>query len=656
MKTKKISADSLGFVRIAAAAPPLRVGDVDYNVHAIMDFARRADAEGARIMVFPELGITGYTAGDLFRQRLLLEQAALGLDAIIRASKKIKTIVLVGLPISHEGKLFNVAAVVHCGRLWGFVPKLYIPGYKEFYEERWFASGRDRRSPEVVWDGERIPFGTDLIFRFDASPGSTFAIEICEDLWVPIPPSSRASLAGAALIFNLSASPELVAKADYRRALVSQQSARTITGYTYASSGVHESTTDLVFGGHALIVENGTILVESRRFIPEGEMIVADIDREHIMHDREATTSFGEGVHEAGSLPFRTIEIPAPSVSVRDLMRPHVSAPFIPDDPALRDRRVQEIFSIQTAGLAERLRSSGIRDVVIGVSGGLDSTLALLAAAQTFSLMKLSLKNIHAYTMPGFATSDRTKSNAYRLCEALGIAIEEIDITAGTHAHFRDIGHDPRDHSLVFQNAQARYRTMLLMNAANQHRAIVVGTGDLSEIALGWNTFSGDQLSHYNVNAGIPKTLVRYVVEWANDQPFADRAKKTLEDILATPISPELVRASRSGISQKTEEIIGPYALHDFFLYHFLRWGSSPSKILFLAQYAFAGRYTDQEIKKWLRVFIERFFANQWKRSVMPDGPKVGSVALSPRGDWRMPSDADVRAWLKDLEEPRYPQ
>ncbi|MBI2639958.1 MAG: NAD(+) synthase [Candidatus Sungbacteria bacterium] len=642
-----------GFLRVAAASPPLKIGDIGYNVRIILEFAKRAEKEGASIVLFPEMSITGYTIGDLFHQRLLLKRAKDGLQEIVRRSKKLKAVLIVGLPIAHEGKIFNTAAVVSAGRILGFVPKTHIPGYKEFYEERWFASSRDLFSKDTDFFGKRIPFGADLLFRLSGLSQAVFAVEICEDLWVPVPPSSRASLRGATLIFNPSASPELVGKADYRRELVLQQSARTISAYVYASSGVHESTTDLVFGGHSIVAENGSLLAESKRFQRNGGLIFADIDIEHLLHDREKTTSFAEKTseEEKDSFDFRFLEVFVADGGTPGFFRRISPFPFVPEDPMLRGKRSEEIFSIQIAGLAKRLEQTRIKDVVIGVSGGLDSTLALLVSVKTFSLLKYPLRNIHAYTMPGFATSRRTKSNAYRLCKAFGIGVEEIDIAKGVLAHFKDIQHSPQKQDLVFENAQARYRTMVLMNKANQFHAIVVGTGDLSELALGWSTFSGDHLSHYNVNAGVPKTLVRYLVQWVLDTHVEGNARKALKDILETPISPELVRGKKGGITHKTEEIIGPYVLHDFFLYHFLRWGSSPKKILFLAERAFSKKYAPREIKKWLRLFLERFFKNQWKRSVMPDGPKVGSVALSPRGDWRMPSDAEAKMWLDELSD-----
>ncbi len=640
---------NFGFIRVAAATPPLRVGDIDHNLEKILAFARQADNEHTSIIVFPEMSVTAYTMGDLYFDRTLLDKARDGLEKIRTRSRNISAVVIVGLPLEVGGKLFNTAAIVFKGKIYGIVPKTYIPGYKEFYEERHFASGRDLLSKEIILAGERIAIGTDLLFRISDAPEAMLGVEICEDLWVPLPPSSFQVLAGANIIANLSASNDWVAKADYRRTLISQQSARGISAYVYSSAGVHESTADLVFGGHCVVAENGSILEESKRFERSGELIIADIDIEHLLADRERMTSFGESIHESLKRAFRIIDIPYSLKQARSTLRRIDPHPFVPKNPEERDLRAKEIFSIQVSGLAKRMEYAGIKDVVIGISGGLDSTLALLVSAKTTALLGYSLKNIHAYTMPGFGTSRRTKSNAVLLAEAMGVSIETIDIARGTSAHFKDIKQNPKKQDVTFQNAQARYRTMTLMNKANQLKALMVGTGDLSELALGWNTFSGDHISHYNVNASIPKTLVKYLVRWVADTQVDAKTRKVLKDILETPISPELVKNHRELITQKTEELIGPYELHDFFLYHFLRWGSRPRKILFLAEHAFSGLYSNREIKKWLRVFLERFFANQWKRSVMPDGPKVGSVALSPRGDWRMPSDAEVKMWLDDL-------
>jgi NAD+ synthase (glutamine-hydrolysing) len=648
MATKK-QTNEFGFIKVAAVSPPLRVVDIAYNVSQVLKFARQAEKMGSQITVFPELCITGYTAGDLFHQRLLLEEAKQALARIIAESKTISSILVVGLPLALEGKIFNVAAVVGGGNLYGFVPKTYIPGYKEFYEERWFASSRDLTVPEIEIFGNIVPVGPDILFQTKEMPQAILGLEICEDLWTPVPPSSYQVLAGATIVANLSASNDLVGKADYRKQLVLQQSARGICGYVYASCGVHESTTDLVFGGHSIIAENGSLLKESERFSRDGEITVAEIDTEHLMIDRERTTSFGESVHESFR-EFRFVEISLPASKKAEFIR-HIDAhPFVPQNPQERDKRAKEIFSIQASGLAKRLDQAGLKRMIIGLSGGLDSTLAILVAVEVTKLLKLPRRSVYAYTMPGFATSNRTKSNAEKLAHALGVTFETIDITDGCISQLKDVHHDTKTQDLTFQNAQARYRTMTLMNKANQIGGIVVGTGDLSEIALGWNTFTGDQISHYNVNAGIPKTLVKYLVKWVSEKEEFSSAADVLEDILATPISPELVRAGQKEITQKTEDLIGPYELHDLFLFHFVRWGSSPKKILFLAEHAFKGKYTSEVIKKWLKNFITRFFHNQWKRSVMPDGPKVGSVALSPRGDWRMPSDAEVELWIKELK------
>ncbi|MBI4991713.1 MAG: NAD(+) synthase [Candidatus Harrisonbacteria bacterium] len=641
--------NQFGFIKVAAAVPTLKVGDVDYNLKQTLTLAEKAAKLGASVAVFPELGLTGYTCADLFHQRNLLKKAKEALIAIKKASRNLNAVLVAGLPFSLDGKIFNIGAVVSRGEILGLVPKTYIPGYKEFYEERWFASARDLIAKETLIDGKSVPVGTDLLFRFKNMPEAVLGLEICEDLWVPIPPSSFQVVAGATIIANLSASNDLVGKADYRKNLIAQQSARGVCGYIYSSCGVHESTTDVVFGGHALIAENGNILSENQRFSRTSDLIFSDIDLEHLSLDRERQTSFGESIHESARKNFRFADVPLPILAVRTFDR-HVNPwSFVPQDPAERSKRAEEIFAIQSAGLVKRLEQAGIKNLVIGVSGGLDSTLALLVAVKTAGLLGLPLKNIHTYTLPGFATTKRTKSNALKLAEALGVSIETIDITKGALQQLKDISHDTKTQDLTFENVQARYRTLTLMDKANQLGGIVVGTGDLSEIALGWNTFTGDQISHYNVNASIPKLLVKYLVEWVSEQGDFVKAKKVLRDILATPISPELVRSGKKGITQKTEDLVGPYELHDFFLYHFLRWGSSPRKILFLAENAFDKKYKPETIHKWLKVFVTRFFRNQWKRSVMPDGPKVGSVALSPRGDWRMPSDAEVNLWLKEL-------
>ncbi len=628
----------------------MKVGDIDYNVSQILEFAKKASDKGASISVFPELAITGYTMGDLFHQQLVIEKAKEALGLIAESSRNLKSLILVGLPIAFEGKLFNSAAVIHEGKVLGIIPKTYIPNYKEFYEERWFASANDLNATETELFGYKIPIGTDILFRSKNNSDVILGIEICEDLWVPIPPSSFQAIHGATIIANLSASNDLIGKADYRKSLVAQQSAREVCGYIYTSCGVHESTTDVVFGGHAIIAENGSILSESKRFQLEGELIISEIDIQHLMSDRQRTSSFGGAVDPSVKKEFRFVDTNLDTPPLQSLNRYIDPTPFVPSNPAEKDKRAEEIFSIQTIGLAKRLNQSGIKKIVLGLSGGLDSTLALLVAVKTFKLLNLPLKNIYTYTMPGFGTTKRTKSNAVKLAEALGTSMEEIDITKGATGHLKEIGHNSKTQDLTFQNVQARYRTLILMDKANLIGGLVLGTGDLSEIALGWCTFNGDQISHYNVNASIPKTLVRHLVNWVSEQKDFKNADKILKDIIDTPISPELIKEKGDKITQKTEDLVGPYELHDFFLYNLLRWNSGPAKVLFLANKVFEKKYKPEVIKKWLRLFITRFFQNQWKRSVMPDGPKVGSVALSPRGDWRMPSDAEATLWLDELK------
>lgn len=638
-----------GFMRVASIVPRVSVGNIEAHKEILLQKIQEATQKGAALIVFPELSITGYTLGDLFHQEILQQEALEALRDIRENSKKHRSLVVVGLPLLINGALFNVAALLSRGTIVGIVPKSYLPNYKEFYEARWFAPSHDLSVKEIELLGERVPVGSDLLFRFSDMPSFVLGIELCEDLWTPLPPSSFKAVAGATVLVNLSASNEVVGKADYRRELVIQQSARTFSAYLYTSSGVGESTTDLVYGGHALIAESGILLAESKRFEREGEELYADIDIQHLILNREQTGSFASSVHESHDREFRFIDFKEELTSPPRLDRFVDANPFVPMNLEERDKRVQEIFSIQSAGLAKRLEYAHINKSIIGLSGGLDSTLALLVAVATHRLLGLPIKNINAVTMPGFGTSDRTKKNAIALAKKLGVHLEEISIIKGSLQQFKDLKHNGTRQDVTFENVQARYRTMLLMNKSNQIRGLVVGTGDMSEIALGWNTFSGDQISHYNVNAGVPKTLVQYLVQWASEQKDFVSVKEILEDIIDTPISPELISVSKKQITQKTEDLIGPYELHDFFLYHFVRWGSSPTKILFLAGQAFSKKYSRATLKKYLRLFIERFFKNQWKRSVMPDGPKVGSVSLSPRGDWRMPSDAEVDLWLRDL-------
>ncbi len=638
---------------MAAACPPVRVADPEGNADATLRFVARAGERGAQVLVLPELGLTGYTCGDLFFSlTTLVTGAEHALERVLRETARRATVVVVGLPVLQGGRLFNAAAVLQSGRVLGVVPKTFLPGYKEYYEERWFSSAREAREGEVRLAGQQVPFGADLLFQLPEDPGVTLAVEICEDLWAPIPPSSRHAVAGATLILNPSASNDVVAKAEYRRELVRQQSGRTLAAYAYANAGVHESTTDLVFGGHLLVAENGVLLAEGERFRRDGDLVVTDVDVERLRVERARQTSFADAVHGAGS-PYRTVPLaPVPAPQPHRLVRPVDPHPFVPTDPATLDERCREVFSIQTAGLARRIEHVGAKRVVLGLSGGLDSTLALLVCVRTFDLLALPRGGILAVTMPGFGTTRRTLESARRLAAATGAELREIDIRPACEQHIRDIGLDPGDReSTTFQNLQARERTQILMDLANKEGGIVVGTGDLSEIALGWSTFAGDHIAMYGVNSSVPKTLVRRLVEWVAGHHASDSERDVLVSVLETPVSPELVPPGRDGrIEQMTEDLVGPYELHDFFLFCLLRWGAGPRKILFLAEHAFASRYDEATLRGWLSVFLRRFFSQQWKRSVMPDGPKVGSVSLSPRGDWRMPSDAEAAAWLRELE------
>lgn len=640
-----------GFFRVGAACPRVSVADPEANVAEILKSVEAARARGAQALVLPELSLTGYTCGDLFFNRALLEAAERGLERLLRETQSSKMVVFAGLPVGLDGRLFNGAAVLQAGRILGVVPKSFLPGYREYYEERWFSSSREAVSDEVRLAGESVPFGTDLIFTLEREPHVALAVEICEDLWAPIPPSSRHAIAGASVLVNLSASNDLVAKAEYRRELVRQQSARTLAAYVYANTGVHESTTDTVFAGHLLVAENGVLLAEGERFKRGGDLIVTDVDLQHLLTERQRQTSFADAVHPLGPayrrIPLQEVEAPKPHRLARKV-DPH---PFVPQDPATLDERCREIFAIQTAGLAKRLEHTGVRRVLLGLSGGLDSTLALLVCLRTFDLLGLKRAGILAVTMPGFGTSERTLTSARRLAEAVRVALREIDIKAACTQHIQDIGLDPHDRSsTTFQNLQARERTQVLMDLANKEAGLVVGTGDLSELALGFSTFAGDHISMYNVNCGVPKTLVRRLVSWVADHQASPAERELLRAVLETPVSPELVPAGKDGAAQNTEDIIGPYELHDFFLWCLVRLGAGPRKVLFLASHAFAGRYDEASLKRWLHVFVERFFEQQFKRSVLPDGPKVGSVSLSPRADWRMPSDASKAAWLAELE------
>jgi len=642
-----------GFLRVGAACPPVRLADPEGNVTEMLRVAGAAQERGVQVLLFPELSLTGYTASDLFFSlSTLIGGVERALERLLRETAKSPMVMVAGMPLAHEGRLFNTAAVMQAGKVLGLVPKSYIPGYKEYYEERWFSPARDAMSDTARILGETVPFSADLLFTLESEPGVALGVEICEDLWAAVPPSSFHAIAGATVILNPSASNELVAKAEYRRELVKVQSGRTITAYVYANAGVHESTTDVVFGGQLLVAENGVLLAEGERFKREGDLLVTDVDTERLLVERARQTSFAEGVHALARahrrIPLAAIPAPRPHRLVR---RVEVH-PFVPDDPATLDDRCLEIFSIQTAGLARRLEHARVKRPVLGLSGGLDSTLALLVSVRTLDLLGLPRGGMLAVTMPGFGTTERTLANARCLAQAMRVELREIDIRPACRQHIEDIGLDPADRqSVTFQNLQARERTQILMDLANKEAGLVVGTADLSELALGFGTFAADLIAMYNVNCGVPKTLVRRLVEWVAGHETTGAERTVLQSILDTPVSPELVAPGGDGdIAQRTEDIVGPYELHDFFLYALLRLGAGPRKTFFLAEQAFAGRYDGEAIRRWLRIFVTRFFQQQYKRSLMPDGPKVGSVALSPRGDWRMPSDASPAAWLAELE------
>jgi NAD+ synthase (glutamine-hydrolysing) len=641
-----------GFLRVGAACPPVVVADPERNAAESLRTVHQARERGVQVLVLPELGLSGYTAGDLFFSlSTLVAGAERALEWLLRETASLPMVVAVGLPVALDGRLFNAAALIQGGRLLGVVPKTFLPGYGEYYEERWFSSSREATRQSVRLAGAEVPFGTDLLFGVEGEPGVTLALEICEDLWAPISPSSRQAVAGATVLLNPSASPDLVGKADYRRELVRQQSGRTLSAYVYANAGVHESTTDLVFGGHLMVAENGVLLAEGERFRRSGDLIATDVDTERLQVERMRQTSFADAVHPRGPDPRRVPLRPIPPPDPHRLLRAVDPHPFVPSDPGLLDARCREVFSIQTAGLARRLEHTGIRRPVLGLSGGLDSTLALLVAVRTADLLGLPRPGVLAVTLPGFGTSEHTLTNARRLAAATGASLREIDVRPACAQHIRDIGLDPEDRtSATYQNLQARERTQVLMDLANQEGGLVVGTGDLSELALGFYTFGGDQIAMYNVNGGVPKTLVRQLVRWVADHQAGAAERAVLQAVLETPVSPELLPPRADGaIAQRTEEIVGPYELHDFFLFAFARLGAGPRKMLFLAEHAFADRYPPEALRRWLRVFIERFFDSQFKRSLMPDGPKVGSVSLSPRGDWRMPSDASKEAWLREI-------
>lgn len=635
-----------GFVRVAAAIPSVRVADCTYNTERIVSMMKDADNKGASIIVFPELSITGYTCGDLFQQSLLIDKANASLGILLEQTAGLDITAIIGIPVATRGTLLNAAAVVQKGKILGVIPKTHLPNYKEFYEKRWFSSAWQTEETEIEILGHNVPMHTNLVF---STSGANFAVEICEDLWATIPPSSQAALNGAEIIFNLSADNELVGKNVYLHSLLSQQSARTISAYVFSSCGFGESTTDTVFAGNAIICENGEVVAESERFKMEEQLVITDIDIDKIRHLRQINTTFAESRSMHASVAEFVQTLPVEEKEDTTLLRKIDSHPFIPSADRI-DECCREILSIQSLGLAKRLLHTHAKSSVVGISGGLDSTLALLVCVNTYDMLGLDRKGIVGVTMPGFGTTDRTYHNAVNLMRQLGITVREISIKDACLQHFSDIGHDVNNHDVTYENAQARERTQILMDVANQAAGMVIGTGDLSELALGWATYNGDHMSMYGVNASVPKTLVRYVVEWYANNTDEEIVKQLLLDIVNTPISPELIPADEDGnIKQVTEDLVGPYELHDFFLYQVLEYGYSPAKIYYLACNAFEGEFDAATIKKWLTTFFRRFFNQQFKRSCLPDGPKVG-LSLSPRGDWRMPSDACSRLWLKECE------
>ncbi|WP_048741199.1 NAD(+) synthase [Prevotella bivia] len=649
-----------GFIKVAAAIPSVKVADTQYNLAEIEKQVIIAEGEGVEIIVFPELSLTGYSCQDLFHQQILLDNIETSVIQLLDFTRQLDITVIVGAPICADSVLLNCALVIQHGKLIGIVPKTYLPNYGEFYEKRWFASSQDLQFQSIYYVGEKITISSDIQL-FTTSQGVKFGIEICEDLWAPIPPSNQLTLAGAELIFNLSASDDLIGKHNYLKSLVAQQSARTISGYIYSGCGFGESTQDVVYGGNGFIYENGQLLAEAKRFEIESQLIISEIDIEKLRTERRSNTTFVNAQRPSvmqrlranNQLPLQNITACIPASIQRDFVLTRLvdKYPFIPKGDKLREH-CEEILNIQVCGLAKRLSHINCKTVVIGVSGGLDSTLALLVATQTFDKLGYDRRGIIGITMPGFGTTDRTYNNAITLMQNLGITIREISIAASVKQHFTDIEHNIDVHDITYENSQARERTQILMDISNQVGGIVIGTGDLSELALGWCTYNGDHMSMYAVNVGIPKTLIKHLVSYVAENGVEDSIKLTLEDIVNTPISPELTPADENGkIVQKTEDLVGPYELHDFFLYYVLRFGFRPKKIFWLAQQAFKEEYADGVILHWLRIFYKRFFSQQFKRSCLPDGPKVGSVSLSPRGDWRMPSDAMPTDWIKDLED-----
>ncbi len=636
-----------GLIKVAAAIPGVRVADVEYNVQQIESQIAQAEGKGAEVIVFPELSLTGYSCQDLFRQQLLLDKAEEGLLVLLDFTRKLDIIVVVGLPVRIGSLLYNCAAVVQHGCLLGLVAKTYLPNYNEFYEKRWFASSTDLQPQEIYLAGSPVRVSAEpQVFR--TCDGACFGIEICEDVWAPLPPSNNLALAGADVILNLSASDELIGKHDYLLSLLAQQSARMMCGYVYSSCGFGESTQDVVYGGNALIFENGKLLSQAARFSMEPQLRIQQIDVERLRAERQNNTTFRTAQDGAAAAIVECKPVAPRDFELLRQVNPH---PFIPSGEQM-SKSCEEILDIQTMALVKRLQHTHCDKAVIGISGGLDSTLALLVVVRAFDRLGLSRKGIIGITMPGFGTTGRTHQNALLLMSSLGITQREISIAKAVTQHLQDIGHNMQVHDVTYENAQARERTQILMDVANQVGGMVIGTGDLSELALGWCTYNGDHMSMYCVNGGVPKTLVQYLVRYVASLPAFASQHDTLLDVVDTPISPELTPADAEGnIQQKTEDLVGPYELHDFFLYYLMRFGFRPKKIFMLAQHAFADRYDDDTIKKWLQTFCRRFFNQQFKRSCLPDGPKVGSVSISPRGDWRMPSDAASTLWLKECEE-----
>ena len=632
-------------MRVAAAVPRVHIADAHRNAEGALKIMQDAFREGVEIVVMPELSLVGYTCGDMVLQKKLLRDSEQALAWLMAETQDIPTIGIVGLPVVYADRLYNCAAVFGQGVLWGIVPKSYIPNYGEFSELRWWVSGFGIRDRVIRFAGQECPFGADLMFDIH---DVEFGVEICEDMWVPVPPSSMQAVQGAKLLFNLSASPESVCKHDYLISLIAEQSSRTMAAYVYASSGHGESSSDLVFAGNAVIAELGRVLGVSERFVRNDRMVVADIDVEYISTRRTARNTF----YYPEAPEMRVVEIDVDEIMHQGDVRRHIEPLyFVPEDEAARDVHCKEVFAIQSAGLAQRLEHTGCKTAIIGISGGLDSTLALLAVCDTFDLLGLDRKGIIGVTMPGFGTTDRTYQNALTMVRELGCTLREISIKKACEQHFKDIGIDSKEHSVAYENSQARERTQILMDVANVCGGMVIGTGDMSELALGWATYNGDQMSMYGINASVPKTLVKYMVSWYADNRADGKLRTALHDVVATPVSPELLPADGDKIAQKTEDIVGPYDLHDFFLYCTLRRRYAPKKIAMLAAIAFEGTYDKPTIIKWLKVFFHRFFSQQFKRSAMPDGPKVGAVGLSPRGDLHMPSDAQERAWLAEVEE-----